>query len=234
MRLFPATAALCALLATSAFAVDPVVAPADAAPEAKKIAADPVVVPVDAAAPAGQYGPQEQKPVVVPERPLSDTSASAAERARLNPEDSDAVLDKKLGLSPTIDDPSSAPDALGYQLIKTLFALALVVGIIYLTLNYGLRRLMGLKAGPLGGRSGVVDVVERIPLEQRRTLFVVKAAGEYLLVGTSEGGMTLISKLDTAEVERIQREQKPSPLQLSPFFQKLLSGQKKRGPPPQA
>lgn len=174
-------------------------------------------------------------PVIVPQRPLSDTSASAEERAKLVPDDSDAALDRELGLSPKSSDAEAAePDALGVQLIKTLLMLGLVVALIYLVLNFGLRRLMGIKSGALGGRSGVVDVIERVPLEQRRTLFVLKAAGEYLLVGTSEGGMTLISKLDTAEVERIQRERGSAQVQLSPFLQKLLSGQKKRGTPPQA
>lgn len=175
------------------------------------------------------------EPVIVPEHPLADTSHSAEERARLQPDDSDAALDKALGLDKKPEDDAAAePDALGFQLIKTLFTLALVVGLIYLSLNYGLRKLMGIKGAPLGGKGGVVSVLERIPLEQRRTLFVLKAAGEYLLVGTSEGGMTLISKLDSAEVERIQRERGAAQVQLSPFFQKLLSGQKKSGPPPQA
>jgi hypothetical protein len=64
-------------------------------------------------------------------------------------------------------------------------------------------------------------------------LFVVRAAGEYLLLGGGDGGIALVSKLDPAEVERLQREKPPAPLALSPFLQKLLT---RRGgtPPPTA
>lgn len=213
-----ATLLVCALVGTSASADDP--------------AKDAVV------APAQQQQQQQQKeaPVIVPERPLSDTSRATEEAKKLAPGDTDAELDKALGLDKLDKKDEAAPEAegLGVQLIKTLFMLAVVVGLIYLVLNVGLRKMMGLKGAPLGGAGGVVSVIERIPLEQRRTMFVVKAAGEYLLVGTSEGGMATLAKLDTAEVERIQRERGSAPAQLSPFFQKLLSGQKKSGPPPQA
>lgn len=260
MRLPAATLLLCAFTATFAFAQVPLkpspnAQNSDAAKvDALKLNATEMdaaktggvkteppntdTASMDAAAtPTGSGGTvapaAESAPVVVPTRPLSDTSRSAKERAQLSADDSDAALDKALGLTST-DDGSAEPDSMGLSALKTLIMMAIVVGLIYLTLNVGLRRMMGIKSGPLGGKVGLVNVVERIPLEQRRTLFVLKAAGEYLLVGTSEGGMTLISKLDTAEVERLQRERGSAQAQLSPFFQKLLSGQKKSGPPPQA
>lgn len=241
MRLgFPLTAAVCcALVGTSAFADDPqkdgVAAPAvekvDAAP--KKDVAASGGEKVDGAPAVEEVPAPKEEPVIVPERPLSDTSRATEEVKKLAPNDSDAALDRALGLDKQ-NEPAPEPDGLGVQLIKTMFMLAVVVGMIYLTLNFGLRKLMGLKGTPLGGAGGVVSIIERIPLEQRRTMFVVRAAGEYLLIGTSEGGMTTLAKLDSAEVERIQRERGSAHAQLSPFFQKLLSGQKKSGPPPQA
>nr|WP_274621897.1 flagellar biosynthetic protein FliO [Myxococcus fulvus] len=82
---------------------------------------------------------------------------------------------------------------------------------------------MGLQsASP--GRQTVVSVVERLPLDPKRALFVVKAADEYLLVGGGEAGLQLLSKLDAEAVERI-RAQRPQTnvVPLSPFLQKLLS-----------
>jgi flagellar biogenesis protein FliO len=101
--------------------------------------------------------------------------------------------------------------------------LGAVVAAIYLTLNVGLRRLMGLQGASLG-RQPLMSVVERLTLDPKRSLFVVKAADEYLLVGGGEGGLQLLSKLDPEAVARI-REQRPqaSAVPMSPFLQKLLS-----------
>ncbi len=117
----------------------------------------------------------------------------------------------------------------GWVLLRTLVVLGIVLAVIYLTLNFGLRRLMGLKGLP-SGHASVVTLLERVPLDQKRALFVVKAAGEYLLVGGADGGLSLIAKLDAAEVERLQRERVATPLALSPFLQKLLT--RRGGPPP--
>jgi flagellar protein FliO/FliZ len=123
------------------------------------------------------------------------------------------------------------PESMGWTLVRTLLLLAAVVASIYLTLNVGLRRLMGLQGVPMG-RASVVSVLERLPLDQRRTLFVLKAADEYLLVGGGEGGLQLLSKLDTAAVERIRAERPQAPaLPLSPFLQKLLSRRTGSTPP---
>jgi len=46
----------------------------------------------------------------------------------------------------------------------------------------------------------LLDVVARIPLEPRRSLYVVEVAGKTLLVGTSEMGLSVLSELDGAEV----------------------------------
>ncbi|MFY0569534.1 FliO/MopB family protein [Archangium lansingense] len=115
------------------------------------------------------------------------------------------------------------PESLGWMLTRTLLLFGAVVASIYLTLNVGLRKLMGLQGVP-AGRPSVVSVLERVPLDQRRTLFVLKAADEYLLVGGGESGLQLLSKLDTAAVERIRSERPPSNvISLSPFLQKLLA-----------
>ncbi len=115
------------------------------------------------------------------------------------------------------------PESLGWMLTRTLLLFGAVVASIYLTLNVGLRKLMGLQGVP-AGRPSVVSVLERIPLDQRRSLFVLKAADEYLLVGGGESGLQLLSKLDTAAVERIRSERPPANvISLSPFLQKLLA-----------
>src|SRR5205085_3322504 len=46
----------------------------------------------------------------------------------------------------------------------------------------------------------LLDVVARVPLEPRRSLYVVEVANKTLLVGTSEMGLSVLSELDGAEV----------------------------------
>ncbi|MBL8949397.1 MAG: flagellar biosynthetic protein FliO [Myxococcaceae bacterium] len=113
-----------------------------------------------------------------------------------------------------------ADESMGFLLFRTFVVLGLVVMLAWVSLNWGLRRMLGLKGPSSGGN--VVNVIERVPLDQRHTLFVVKAASEYLLVGGADGSLGLISKLDTAEVDRLRAEQ-PAPLTLSPLLQKLLA-----------
>ena len=42
----------------------------------------------------------------------------------------------------------------------------------------------------------LMDVIARVPLEPRRSLYVVDVAGKMLLVGTSEMGLSVLSELD--------------------------------------
>jgi len=46
----------------------------------------------------------------------------------------------------------------------------------------------------------LLDIVARVPLEPRRSLYVVDVAGKTLLVGTSEMGLSVLSELDPREV----------------------------------
>jgi flagellar biogenesis protein FliO len=63
-------------------------------------------------------------------------------------------------------------------------------------------RLFGrfLATGPRRG-AHLLDVIARMPLEPRRSLYVVDVAGKTLLVGTSEMGLSVLSELDRAEVQ---------------------------------
>ena len=141
-------------------------------------------------------------------------AATAATSATQDPRDDEAV--------PTVGADEFENVSLGGTLLKTMLVLGIVVGLIYLSLNFGLRKLMGVR-GVSMGRSSLVKVVERIPLDPKRSLFVIHAAGEYLLVGGGDEGLSLLSKLDAAEVERHLAERKQNGSAASPFLQKLLS-----------
>lgn len=55
----------------------------------------------------------------------------------------------------------------------------------------------------------LLEVVARLPLEPRRSLYVVEVAGKTLLVGTSEMGLSVLSELDGDQV-RGRMRQRPS------------------------
>jgi flagellar protein FliO/FliZ len=122
---------------------------------------------------------------------------------------------------------AAADLSLGWALVRTIVVLGIVVALAYLSLNVGLRRLMGL--GPAAGRRGVVTVLERVPLDQKRSLYVVKAGPEVLLLGSSELSLTFLTKLDPAVLAATPAASAGAPL-MSPFLQKLLGKKEAEGP----
>jgi flagellar biogenesis protein FliO len=94
--------------------------------------------------------------------------------------------------------PEPITDNSGYLLFKTLLVLGIVVSIIYLTLNVGARKL--LKLGPTS--NALVQVVERVPLDAKKTLYVLQAGGEFLLVGSSEGNLAFLTKLESESIKQ--------------------------------
>lgn len=82
------------------------------------------------------------------------------------------------------------PPSLAAALAQTLVALAAVCALAWWVLRWAARR--GVGRSP----AGVVTVVDRVTLDPRRTLFVVRVAGKALLLGGSDGGLTLLAELD--------------------------------------
>jgi flagellar protein FliO/FliZ len=179
-------------------------------------------VPKGSASPQAVPAPELASPSTVASDHASSTASGAAT------DDPRAALSKDFSLYS--DDSAAKPDSLGWTLFRLVVVLGLVLGLIYLTLNFGLRRLMGLQKSVFG-REGLVSVVERIAIEPRVSLLVVKAGSEYLLLGRTEQGLSMLHKLSSEEVEKLQK-QPPTAAQMSPFLQKLLS--RRGGPPPTA
>ncbi|MBX7101602.1 MAG: flagellar biosynthetic protein FliO, partial [Myxococcaceae bacterium] len=165
-----------------------------------------------------------------PAAPAEAAPAAAAPAPKAEPP-AEPPADPKADIElPRSEPPELAGGEIDYggMLFRTFVVLGLVIAVIYLTLNHGLRRLMGISAP---GRSpGVLQVVDQVSLDQKQRLYVVRAAGEYLLVGGADGGLSLLSKLDTAKVDELRAAKPAAPaVTLSPLLQKLLG---KRGAPP--
>ena len=84
---------------------------------------------------------------------------------------------------------------MGAYLLSTTLALAVVCA-----LAVGLLKALGRKRPEAGAR---LRVIERLPLEARRSLYLVEAGGRHLLVGVGDGAMTTLAELDPAAGEAV-------------------------------
>jgi len=89
----------------------------------------------------------------------------------------------------------------GEMLVGSLLVLGLVCVAAWLVVRFGARRMWA----PRGG--GILDVIARVPLEPRRSLYVVDVGGKVLLVGTSEMGLSVLSELDR---EAMRLDERPA------------------------
>ena len=107
-------------------------------------------------------------------------------------------------------DPTAPMEDLDYvgPLIGVLGWLVAICILFYIIIRFVLPR-MARAAGGQGYRMGggrIVRIVDRCPLEAKRTVFLVEVAGRFLLVGSSEGSVTRLAgdaDLDEPEIRRL-------------------------------
>ena len=91
-------------------------------------------------------------------------------------------------------DGAELPGGYGVALLQTLLALAAVCILAWVVLKWAARRGFGL--GATGGR---VRVLERIPLDPRRSLYLVRVADRVLLIGAGDtASPTVLAELDAS------------------------------------
>lgn len=93
------------------------------------------------------------------------------------------------------------------QMILVLGAVCLLA---YLLLGKVLPRL--LKIDPPAAPHRIMQVVDRMPLDQRRSIMIIRIGDGYYLVGASEGGISLLSRLDANDVAQALSQPKSPPL----------------------
>lgn len=87
-----------------------------------------------------------------------------------------------------------APGGYGVALLQTILALIAVCILAWVVLKWGARR-------GFGGARGRVKILERVPLDGRRSLYLIEIGDRVLLVGAGEGGApALIAELDPKEL----------------------------------
>ena len=88
----------------------------------------------------------------------------------------------------------------GVFLVETLVALAVIAAAGYLVVRLSKQ---GLKAR---GHLARMRVLERLPLEHRRTLHLVQVDQQTFLIGTSENAVHLVTALGSQSVDAVKPE----------------------------
>lgn len=92
-----------------------------------------------------------------------------------------------------------------YAYFKLIVIFGLVLVLVFFVLRIWLPRLTGVRRLA----SGPIKVIARYPLEPRKNLYIVLAAGSYFLIGTSETGVHYLTPLEASAIEASLPEQEP-------------------------
>ena len=80
--------------------------------------------------------------------------------------------------------------------LKVFVLLGVLVGLGFYALRYAARR-----SGGTGLRArGRVELIERLGLEPRRALYVIRAGSQYMAIGSSENGLQFLMELKGEEL----------------------------------
>lgn len=79
------------------------------------------------------------------------------------------------------------------EFFKMLSALVVVLGILYLLTRLFKHRIMN--------KGGFINIVQYQPLGTKGGIAVVRIGDDYFALGISEGGVTLITKVESSKIE---------------------------------
>jgi flagellar biogenesis protein FliO len=83
------------------------------------------------------------------------------------------------------------------EYLKLIAFLAAVVVLALVAMRYWLPKL----AARAGSAAGPLHVACRLSLEPRKTIYVVRAGSNYVLLAASDAGVQFLSSLDPAQME---------------------------------
>src|SRR5918992_2553439 len=105
-----------------------------------------------------------------------------------------------LNLSQQDSAPAQTAGATGGGLVRTIVGLAVVIGVIY-GLHWGLKQVKTAREERASG-SGLAPIAT-LPLGPNRSLHLVRAGHEVVLVGVGEGGVTPVRTYTEAEARAL-------------------------------
>jgi flagellar biogenesis protein FliO len=87
-------------------------------------------------------------------------------------------------------------------LVETMVTLLLVCGAAALV-------LLGARKVGIGRASGPLTLMGQLPLDARRSVYLIKVADKVLVVGASEGGMVKLAELAAGDVPVLEQAAAP-------------------------
>jgi flagellar protein FliO/FliZ len=108
--------------------------------------------------------------------------------------------------------------------IKLLVILAGILILAWVGLRHWLPKLSGMR----GLDAGPIRIMARMPLEPRKTLYIVKAGDQYMLLGASDTQVSFLKELPAESIEAILA--RPAPTAPAPGgFSQLLARLRNKG-----
>ncbi len=144
-----------------------------------------------------------------PDNAAADKNFGTMSQSSLQLEDGAAV--------PFAETPSVVP-----SLFRIICALVLVIGSIYGGL-YLLKKMMGRKYAGVKN-NGNLEVLETIHIAPKKTVTLLRVGEKSVLVGATEGSMSLLSELDNAATAKLLQysETELAPVNFGPFLKAAI------------
>lgn len=102
--------------------------------------------------------------------------------------------------TPVADDEAEAIPSFGWALVQMVIVLGAVSLLAYFLLGKVLPKIMRVQTPTAPTR--LLEVVDRLPIDQRRAILIIKLGERHFLVGASEGSITLLSRLEPEEIDQ--------------------------------
>ena len=163
----------------------------------------------------------DESPATAEAKP--DPAWANAEQARLKAEA--AKLERLQAEQEAETGADDAPASLWPTFLRTVVMLSAVCLLAYLLLGKLMPKLLQIEP-PTASRR-LLKVVDRLAIDQKRSVMILQLGDEYFLVGAAEQNITLMSKLDAEQLERLLAEPVPTAPGLAKLGELLVRRQAK-------
>ena len=168
------------------------------------------------------------QPLSSNEKVNAATSSTARFNAALAKEESGQTTAENIGTSDGMQLAGKLFQVVLWTLITCLLA--------YMILGKMLPKLLQMTpAGQVGltatAPKGLIKLLDRLPLDAKRSLFIVKVEEEFFLVGVTEQSMQMLAKLDLSEASELHSATGSQPFAGLSRFASLLGNKSEKDTP---
>jgi len=102
------------------------------------------------------------------------------------------------------------------EFVNMIITLMIIVGLIFISVII-LKKIMRSRMAQVN-RGAWIKIIERRPINQKASLYLVNVAGKLVVIGESQAGLNLITELPDVEME----EEEPLPTPLASKLRSLI------------